>query len=343
MTDLIVHRGGPHLSVQDLGRPGYLAQGVSRGGVMDRLALAEGAALLGQSADLAAIEMAGSGGVFEVTDDTRIALTGAPMRAEIDGAALVWNASHLLPKGARLNIGGANAGTYGYLSFGGGVATPVQLGARATHLSAGLGRTLDAGTRLAMGTDTGNAEVGFTFDAENRFNGGTIRIVPSLQTDLFPKSERARFEATAFRRDPRSNRMGARLTGEGDGFSSEAGLSVLSEVITPGDIQITGDGTPFVLMAECQTTGGYPRIGTVIPADLPKVAQAGRDAELRFRFIDLAEAVAVERAEAKRLKALPRQLRRLVRRPEEMRDLLAYQLISGVTKGDDLERLQSLS
>lgn len=343
MKELMVHRGGPHLTVQDLGRSGYLAQGVSRGGAMDRLALAEGAALLGQSTECAAIEMAGNGGVFEVTNDTRIALTGAPMRAEIDGAALAWNASHLLPKGARLGIGGALTGTYGYLSIGGGVATPLQLGARATHLSAGLGQMLDTGTRLPLGADSGQVETGFAIDAESRFNGGTIRIIPSLQTALFPESERARFEATVFRRDPRSNRMGTRLTSEGDGFSSEAGLSVLSEVITPGDIQITGDGTPFVLMAECQTTGGYPRIGTVIPADLPRVAQAGRDAELRFRFIEMSEAVAIERTEAKRLKELPRHLRRLVRRPEEMRDLLAYQLISGVTKGDDLERSPSAS
>jgi allophanate hydrolase len=343
MTDLIVHRGGPHMTVQDMGRPGFLAQGVARGGAMDRLALAEGAALLGQSTECAAIEMAGSGGVFQVTDDTRIALTGAPMRAEIDGGTLAWNASRMLPKGARITIGGAIAGTYGYLHFGGGFATPPQLGARATHLSAGLGQTLDAGTHLPLGADTGTGEVGFTTDVDDRFNGGTVRIVPSLQTALFPESERARFEATVFRRDPRSNRMGARLTSEGDGFSSEAGLSVLSEVITPGDIQITGDGTPFVLMAECQTTGGYPRIGTVIPADLPKVAQAGRDAELRFEFIEMAEAVAVERGEASRLKGLPRHLRRLVRRPEEMRDLLAYQLVSGVTRGDDLERSPSLN
>lgn len=339
MTELIVHRGGPHLTVQDLGRPGFLAQGVSRGGAMDRLALTEGAALLGQSPDLGAIEMAGSGGVFEVTKDTRIALTGAPMRAEMDGAALAWNASHLLPKGARLGIGGALVGTYGYLHFGGGVATPLQLGARATHLAAGLGRTLDVGTRLPLGADDG--ETGFAIEPEDRLSGGTVRIVPSLQTDLFPQSERARFEATAFRRDPRSNRMGARLTSEDGGFSSEAGLSVLSEVITPGDIQITGDGTPFVLMAECQTTGGYPRIGTVIPADLPRVAQAGCDAEMRFKFIEIAEAVAIERAERKVMNALSRHIRRLVRRPEEMRDLLAYQLISGVTKGDDLERLMT--
>lgn len=339
MTDLIVHRGGPHLTVQDTGRPGYLAFGVSRGGAMDRLALAEGAALLGQSNERAAVEMAGSGGLFEVTDARLIALTGAPMRVEVDGAALAWNASHLLPAGARLSIGGALHGTYGYLHFGGGVAASKQLGARATHVAVGLGQTLATGARVPLGTDRCDGDVGRAMDPEDRFSGGTVRIVPSLQTELFPEAELSRFQATGFRRDPRSNRMGARLICEGDGFFGVAGLSVLSEVITPGDVQITGDGTPFVLMAECQTTGGYPRIGTVIPADMPRVAQAGRDAVLRFRFIELEEAVTIERTDRTALLSLPRRVRRLVRRPEEMRDLLTYQLISGVTNGDDLERL----
>lgn len=333
MTELIVHRGGPHLTVQDMGRVGYFAQGVSRGGAMDRLALAEGAALLGQSPTLAALEMAGSGGVFEATHNVRVACTGALMRLDIDGAARAWNASHLLAKGARLTIGGAHTGNYGYLHVGGGFATPLQLGARATQVAAGLGQSVETGTRLPL--NDGEGGTGFALDPEDRFAGGTVRMVPSLQTAFFSDRERARFEATSFTRSARSNRMGAQLTSDGEGFSNEAGLSVLSEVIAPGDIQITGDGTPFVLMAECQTTGGYPRIGTVIPADLPRVAQAGRDAVIRFQFIELEEAVVIERAAATAWAGLARKLHRLVRRPEEMRDLLSYQLISGVTNGDD--------
>jgi allophanate hydrolase len=121
---LIVHRAGPGVSVQDKGRPGYLAFGLSRGGAADRLALAEGAALLGQSDTLAALELPGMGGEFEATEDMRIALTGAPMRASIEGERVVWNASHMLPRGARLSIGAVEAGAYGYLHLGGGIATP---------------------------------------------------------------------------------------------------------------------------------------------------------------------------------------------------------------------------
>ncbi len=333
---LAVHRAGPGVSLQDMGRSGYLSFGISRGGAMDRLALWEGAALLGQDAGLAALEMGGMGGVFEACEPMRIALTGAPMRADLDGVRLAWNASHALPKGARLTIGGALEGSYGYLHAGGGFAVAAQLGSRSAHLAAGLGASSEPGGTLPVGEDPRPADVGRLLDAEARFDGGTVRIVPSPQTGFFPEPERARFEATAFTRDARGNRMGVRLTCD-TGFESAAGLSILSEVIVPGDIQITGDGTPFVLLAECQTTGGYPRIGSVLPCDLPRVAQARPGAVLRFRMISVEEAVEVERRAAERVKGLRRSLRALVRDPADIHDLLSYQLVGGVTAGDELD------
>ncbi|MHA6324075.1 5-oxoprolinase subunit C family protein [Roseivivax sp. CAU 1753] len=333
---LIVHRAGPGMSVQDLGREGYLAFGLSRSGAVDRLALAEGAALLGQPV-MAALEMAGIGGDFEADSDMRIALTGAPMRASMDGARLAWNASHLLPRGARLSIGPVERGVYGYLHLGGGLATPQRLGARSAHLAAGFGALVAAGETLPVGPDSGS-RTGMTIDAEQRFDGGAVRVVPSLQTDFFAPAERARFESTRFTRDTRGNRMGVRMVPEGRGFESDAGLSVLSEIIVPGDIQVTGDGTPFVLLAESQTTGGYPRIGSVLPVDLPRVAQAAAGAAITFTFIGLDAAIGIERREAARRKGLKATVRPLVRSPQDIADLLSYQLIGGVTAGDDLER-----
>ncbi|WP_299847991.1 urea amidolyase [uncultured Roseovarius sp.] len=335
---LIVHRAGPGTSVQDRGRPGFLAQGLSRGGAADRLALAEGAALLRQDSQLAALELVGTGGDFEVTADTRIALTGAPMRATIDGAPIVWNASHLLPQGARLSIGAARTGNYGYLHLGGGLDLPTLLTARSAHLAAGLNGPVQAGSRLPLGPDAKPDQTGLTLGTNERFDGGTVRFVAGPQTPLFDASEIDRFTAMGFRRDTRGNRMGVKLFCDGAGFHSDAGLSVLSEVITPGDIQITGDGSPFVLLGECQTTGGYPRIGSVLPCDLPRVAQARPGDILRFSLIPLAEAVEVERREDTRRKTLRNQLRPLIRDPHNIHDLLSYQLISGVTAGDDLER-----
>ncbi|SHI61030.1 allophanate hydrolase [Shimia gijangensis] len=296
---LIVHRAGPGVTVQDLGRSGYLAFGLSRGGAADRLALIEGATLLQQDVSNAALELAGMGGEFEASEEMRIALTGAPMKATIDGARAVWNASHILPKGARLSIGAAEVGSYGYLHLGGGLHLPEQLGAQSTHLAAGIGATVQAADRLPVGPDD-LATTGLTLDRDTRFDGGTIRLVPSLQTEFFDAREITRFEATEFLRDNRANRMGVRIVPQGEGFHTEAGLTILSEVIVPGDVQITGDGTPFVLLSECQTTGGYPRIGSVLPTDLPRVAQAGRGAALRFRFVTLEQAVEAERREATR-------------------------------------------
>ena len=331
---LIVHSAGPGVTVQDLGRPGYLGYGLSRGGAADRLALAEGAALLGQAAGMAALELAGMGGEFEATEDMRIALTGAPMRASIDGTRLVWNASHRLPKGARLSIGAAEAGNYGYLHMGGGIALPPLLGSSGTHLYAGLGDTVRPGDSLPIGPD-GRKETGLKLDAVDRFGGGMVRIVPSLQTDLFANDEIARFQATTFLRDARGNRMGVRLAPDGEGFKSKAGLSVLSEVIVPGDIQITGDGAPFVLLCECQTTGGYPRIGSVLPADLPRVVQARPGETLRFTFVTLDDAVAIQTRDRDARNALKKNLSAVIRDPATMADLLSYQLISGVTAGHD--------
>lgn len=334
---LIVHRAGPGMTVQDFGRPGALRFGLSCGGAADRLALAEGAALLGQPEGLAALEMAALGGVFEATADLRIALTGAPMRAEIDGARVVWNACHALPKGARLSLGGAEAGVYGYLHVGGGLDVPSQMGARAAHLGAGIGGLVAAGDRLPVGRDPQPGRLGLTLTPAPRCEGGTVRVVPSLQTDFFTPEVRARFAATTFHRDARGNRMGARFLPEGGArFDSSAGLSVLSEVVLPGDIQITGDGTPFVLLAECQTTGGYPRIGSVLPSDLPRVVQCPPKAALRFQFLTADAGLAAERAAARARGALAGEVVPLVRRPEEIRDLLSYQLIGGVTAGDEV-------
>ncbi|MBB3994013.1 allophanate hydrolase [Sulfitobacter undariae] len=319
---------GPAVTVQDMGREGFLAQGLTRGGAADITALHEGAALLGQSTQLAALEMVGMGGSFRATADIRIALTGAPMAATLDDEPLTWNASHLMPAGATLKIGGARNGTYGYLHIGGGVDIPLMMGARSAHLSAGLGEALSAGSSLPLGKDKGNG-TGMTLPVENRFEGGCIRVTTSMQTDLFDAETQARFSSTAFRRDARGNRMGVRMDHDGAPFTAAGQLTILSDVIVTGDIQITGDGAPFVLMCESQTTGGYPRIGTVLPSDLARVAQAPTGAALSFAFVDLEEARKIEQRAMTARAALGGSVTPLVRDPHDIRDLLSYQLISG--------------
>jgi allophanate hydrolase len=330
---LTILSAGPALSLQDLGRPGFLAQGLTKGGASDLTALYEGAALLRQPAHNAAIEMAGTGGSFQSDTDVRIALTGATMAANIDGETLIWNASHILPAGATLTIGGAQNGSYGYLHVGGGFASTEQMGSRASHLSVGLGKALANGDTLPIGKDSGK-DTGLTVTPDARFGGGVVRVVASMQTGAFAAETRDRFFATQFKRDSRANRMGVRMDHAEAGFSTDGQLSIVSEVIVPGDIQITGDGTPFVLMCECQTTGGYPRIGTVIPCDLPRVAQAQTGAAIRFEFIEMDQAVSLQSRYVKDLKTLAMRVTPLVRDLADIRDLLSYQLIGGAVSAN---------
>lgn len=328
MSNLIVHRIGPLSTLQDRGRPGYLQQGLSRGGAADRLALAEGAALLAQDAGLAALEMAGAGGEFEATGDMRIALCGAPMPAAIDGTPAAWNASHALRAGQRLSIGAPLRGVYGYLHLGGGIDGPLFLGARSAHLLAGIGRTVRVGDILPCGQDRAGP-AGRVLEVVDRFRGGTVRVVPSVQTDLFDDEVLQRFQDTRFTRGPRANRMGVEMLSDEDGFTATGQLDILSEVIVPGDIQMTGDGLPFVLLPECQTTGGYPRIAAVIPCDLPLVAQAPSGASIAFEFVTLEQALAAQAHHETTLAGLRKSCHPLVRDVAEIPDLLSYQLISG--------------
>jgi len=328
MSGLRVLRIGPIASLQDMGRPGFLKQGLSRGGAVDRLALAEGAALLGQDSGFAALEMAGVGGEFEALGDLRIALSGAPMQASIDGAAVAWSASHSLEAGQRLVIRAAVSGVYGYLHLGGGIDGPEFLGSRSAHLLAGIGGLVQVGDCLKAGPDRGSS-TGLGLDVRDRFRGGTVRIVPSVQTELFAAEVLQRFQDTAFTRGPRANRMGVEMLSQGDGFTASGQLHILSEVIVPGDIQMTGDGLPFVLLPECQTTGGYPRIATVIPCDLPLVAQTPAGAPIGFEFVSLEQGLVAEQKYETHFKDLRKSCRPLIRDVADIADLLSYQLVSG--------------
>ncbi|MDE0588849.1 urea amidolyase [Halocynthiibacter sp. C4] len=337
MTRLFVRNIGPLATIQDLGRTGVIAKGLSRGGAADPVAHIEGSALLNQSTDNASLEMAGFGGTFEAQGTVYIALTGAPMSASIDGRPIKWNSSHKLNDGETLSIGSALSGTYGYLHVGGGFQTPCFLGSRSAHLTAGIGKRVETGENLPVGSYNTEEFISSTLDSDRRFGGGTVRILPSVHTALFSEEERQRFTQTSFTRSINSNRQGAELVYDGEGFTTKSALSILSEPMFAGDIQMTGAGKPFVLLPECQTTGGYPRIGMVLPDDLPTVAQAPVGTELRFRFIDYEEAKQVHRPVDVLYKSLQSKVRPLLRDPNDIKDLLGYQLISGAITGWDTD------
>lgn len=336
MTRLTIHRCGPGIAVQDMGRPNRMAMGLSRGGAADRLAMIEAAALLGLPEPVAGLEMALMGCEVSVTDPTRIALTGAQMQATLNGDPIPWNATLLLLPGDRLKIGAARAGTYGYLTPAGGIAATLVIGSVAAHLTAGIGRLIAAGDTLPLGNDPEPDTPAMVLKPDPRLLGGTIRVMPGPQTGLFDDTTRDRFFQTDFIRSQTGNRQGVRLDFDGAPFKGGAG-DLASDIIQAGDVQMTGDGVPYVLLSECQTMGGYPRIGTVIPQDLPRVAQATPGTALRFAPVALEEADALWRSEADTLNALRKAVQPLRRDPHDIADLLSYQLIGGVVRGDEGE------
>ena len=333
---LTLHTVGPAVTVQDLGRPGHRPEGLSLGGAADRMALFEAAALLDAQQALPALEMAGMGGTFSVSAPTRVALTGAPMQATLHGQPLGWNGTHVVLPGQPLRIGGALAGTYGYLTFGGGLGLKPWLGSISTHLAAGLGACLAAGATLPLGRDPDLDAAPMVLRPEARFDGGSLCIMPGPQTNLFPEHDRARLAATPFTRAVQANRQGMRLAFDGAPFIARRTSGLASDFVEPGDVQMTGEGHPYILNCECQTMGGYPRIGTILPEDLPRVAQAPVGAPLRLEWTDWPAADTAARSDAQHLAEARRRLSPLVRDPHQMHDLLSYQLVSGATAGDDL-------
>ena len=321
---LIVEQVGPLVSLQDAGRPGGLGLGLSRSGAADRQGYIEACALAAAPLGAAAVEMAGLGGRFRFDAPCRFALACAAMRATLDGAPLLWNAAHQADAGAVLEIGAAAEGVYGYLLPGGGVTAPEELGGRGFHRIAGLGRALSAGDRLPVAPSSDKPPMRLP---ERPRRDAPLRVMPGPQTELFDEATRARFADTVFTRSARANRQGVRLDQKGAAFSAGAQLSQVSDFIAEGDIQMTGDGTPYVLLADCQTMGGYPRIGTVIPADLSRLAQALPGERVRFQFVSVEEAEALWVSDEARLSEAQRALEPLVRDPREMPDLLSYELI----------------
>ncbi len=139
---------------------------------------------------------------------------------------------------------------------------------------------------------------------------------------------------TVHSRYARANRMGVRLAwSDGAGFSSAGQLNLLSDFAIPGDIQMTGDGAPAVLLVEAQTTAGYPRLGTVLPCDLPRIAQASLGAPLQFERISRTEALAIQRKANAATATLKSRVKPLYRDPRDIPDLLSYQLVDGMISG----------
>lgn len=301
------------VSFQDGGRRGYQRQGLSGSGPMDRLALAAANALVGNRPETVAIEFGLGGGRFRLEGgDAWLALAGAPCALRIDGAPVPDHRAVLLCAGASLVIEAPRRGVFAYLAVAGGFDVPCVLGSAALHQRAGLGgfdgRGLRAGDALAVASATEDGprspEIPGSLDPLPLDTEAPVRVVLGPQADRFASDALALFTDAAFTVSHRADRMGIQLDGPALAHGSD-GYNIVSDATVMGSVQVPGSGRPIVLMADRQTTGGYPKIATVVSADLRRVAQRRPGEALRFRAIPLGDAFALAREHAALLGALP--------------------------------------
>ena len=291
---LRVLKPGLFTTIQDLGRPGHGRWGVSPGGAMDPLALALANRLVGNSAQAAALEVTVLGPELVFDVEATFAVTGADLGATLDGARLAQGQAHRARPGQTLRFGARAQGARAYVAVAGGLgrSARVFLGSMATDIEAGLG---GLGGRALRAGDAPELEPQPPFQARTVRAGwerwyeprDVVRFIPEAGTRL-PAEAIERFTAARFRISPRSNRVGYRL--EGTPLPTESMGMQLSEPVAPGTLQLPPDGNPIVLMADRQTTGGYPRLGHVIRADVPKLAQLWLGEPVSFRAVTLEEA-----------------------------------------------------
>jgi biotin-dependent carboxylase-like uncharacterized protein len=310
MSKLFVAAIGPACSVQDHGRDGYQRYGLVASGAMDRLALAAANTLLGNEPFTAAIEIGPFTASFAARDgDVRVALCGAPRSIDLAGRAMPNDASMTVADGDTLTIGFAKGGAFSYLAIEGGIHGEPTFGSLAVNPRAGLGspfaRSLQQGDELAAKSASGAVEQRIELPAVN----GPIRVVLGPQDDEFADDAKALFLDSDWKISATSDRMGYRL--EGPVITHLGGHNIVSDGTVDGSIQVPGNGAPIVLMMDRNTTGGYPKIATVISADLGRLAQTPAGTAFRFKAVSMAEAQAEARKFAELLRSLPDRLRGL--------------------------------
>ncbi len=289
--------GGFGNAIQDAGRFGSRSIGVPVSGAADRLLLACANLLLDNDPAAAAIEVALAGPRLKaVTGSVRCALAGAVaarlLRADGSQREVAgWQTVALRP-GDTLAVGSARGP--GYLALGGGCQVAPQLGSRSTYARAGLGgvdgHLLLSGDRIDCAPLQGDPWLEFRAGSAFAHPEGPLRVIAGPQQEAFTAEALQAFYGQEFEVTRELDRMGIRLAGPPLAHRPECGADIVSDGVTPGAIQVPGNGQPIVLGPDCQTVGGYAKIATVISADLPRLAHLAPGERLRFAEVSLAEA-----------------------------------------------------
>ncbi|MGW2470468.1 5-oxoprolinase subunit C family protein [Streptomyces bauhiniae] len=283
MTDraLVVVRAGALTTVQDRGRPGHAHLGVPRSGALDPPAAALVNRLVGNSPDAAVLETTLNGCAVRARSAVTVAVGGAPCPVRVGGRPAPWGAPVRVLSGEVLEVGAAVAGVRSYLAVAGGVAVEPVIGSRATDLLSGLGPPpLADGTVLPLGPPTAAPARLDTAPQPAPPAELVLRVTLGPREDWFTPRALETLTSRTYRVSPASNRIGLRT--EGPTLARARSGELPSEGMVLGAVQVPPDGLPLLFLADHPTTGGYPVVAVVHPADLPGAAQARPGTPLRF-------------------------------------------------------------
>ena len=327
---LRILRPGLLTTVQDLGRFGYQQDGLVVSGAMDAVALRVGNLLVGNDEHAAGLEITLLGPTIRFGAAHLIALTGAHLSPTLDGQPVGLNRPIGVRAGTTLTFGAPVAGSRAYLAVAGGVAVPVVLGSRATYLRAELGglhgRALRAGDELPTGEPAPLSQRLLQALPEvqpeknwrqARWTPGpdlcpaprpdpVIRAMPGPEYGQFSVGSQRAFWQQPFTVSPQADRMGYRL--QGPELERLVDTELLSSAVAFGTVQVPAGGQAIVLLADHQTTGGYPRLAQVISVDFAALAQVRPGQTFRFQEVSLADAQALYLAQERRVAALRRAI-----------------------------------
>ncbi|MBI4887111.1 MAG: 5-oxoprolinase subunit PxpB [Acidobacteria bacterium] len=299
-------------TIQDSGRWGHQHLGVPVSGPMDWLAHRRANALVGNTPDAATLEATMVGPELRFESRARIAITGADFQPTVDGGAVPMHAVVECRMGSVLRWGRRRLGARAYVAFDGGIIVAPVLGSRSTDVLSGLGgiegRALRAGDRMAIGAPGADGVAGAAVQAGEAGHdshagvGVRLRIMPGPQLDMLGAQVLDALQRGRFTVSPQSDRMGYRLAGEKPVLSGATG-EMISDATVMGGLQVPPSGHPILLMADRQTTGGYPQAAVVITADLPLAAQLAPGDCVEFALCSRAEAIAALRTQEGRFVA----------------------------------------
>lgn len=315
-----VINGGLLATVQDKGRYGFQAGGVQVSGVMDRDAAELANFLVGNEPEAAVLETTYLGPELEFAEAALVAATGGLPDMLLDGKKVEPYRSLVVRQGQRLKLAAQKSGMRAYIAVAGGLAVPKVMGSRSTNLKLAIGglagRKLQAGDELPTGqpgeyaqavlAGTKRPRVAKLPEALKPENVQPIRIILGPQDDYFSQEEIERFCQEIYTVSNESDRMGYRLQGRPVAKTNNRDL--ITDGIVFGSIQIPPNGQPIIMLADHQTTGGYPKLATVATVDLPKLAQAMPGTKLQFSLVTVQAAQKLLRQQYKEQQDIFRQI-----------------------------------